>query len=434
MQLALYRGVTTAAEPLVRHYLQRRVRNGKEDSARLGERLGLASAARPAGPVVWAHAASVGESLSMLSLVERLRAERPGVNLLMTTGTVTSARILAERLPEGVIHQYVPVDRHAWVSRFLEYWRPDLALWVESEFWPNMLCGLGERGIPAILLNARVSPRSYRRWLRMRSVIRSLLANFDLCLAQSAEDAAKLERLGAASVRCPGNLKFAAAPLPCDDGALPDLTRRLGGRAVWLASSTHPGEDTVIAAAHGILRRATPDLLAIIVPRHPARGPAIAEELRRAGHTVALRSAGEPPMPATDIYIADTMGELGLFYRLAPVVFIGGSLIPHGGQNPLEPAQLDCALVHGPHMSNFRAIMGDMEAAGATAEAADAPAIAAEIGRILGDDALRAARAAAARDVALASRGVLDRVMRELDPYLDALPGARPVEMRHARA
>ena len=438
MSLALYRAFTTLAAPLIRLYLARRRRAGREDGERLEERMGIASLPRPDGKLVWVHAASVGESLSMLAVIERLARDRPALNLLVTTGTVTSARMLAERLPPCVPHQYFPVDRLAWVRRFMDHWRPDLVLWVESEFWPNMVSEIGARGIPAILVNARISPRSYAGWRRVPGTIRRLLATFALCLAQSGDDRDKLLALGAGEVRTPGNLKFAAAPLPADDGELARMREACGGRPCWLAASTHPGEEEIIAAAHEALGTRHAGLATFIVPRHPGRGPAIAAALRDRGLIVARRSAGDALAPDTDIYLADTMGELGLFFRLVKVIFMGGSLVPHGGQNLLEPAKIGCAIVHGPHMTNFRAIADEMQAAGATAVAADADAVAEEVGRLLADDSLRAGRIAAAARVAAASGGILDAFMAELAPYLDApaAPGVADADTppRRARA
>ena len=419
MSLLLYRGLTAAASPLVRSHLAKRARRGKEDPARLDERFGVASTARPPGRLIWIHAASVGESLSMLSVVDRLLADRPGLNIIITTGTVTSARLLGERAPKGVIHQFVPLDRAAWARRFLDHWRPDAVLWVESEFWPNILGEIGARKIPAVLINARVSPRSFDGWRRLPGVIRRVLANFELCLAQTDADAEKLRRLGAARVKCPGNLKFAAPPLPADDAALEALKATIGDRPTWLAASTHPGEELMIAGAHALIRRGHPDALAIIVPRHPARGADIAAELRGSGATVGLRSAGDTPAPKTDIYIADTMGELGIYYRLARAAFLGGSLIPHGGQNLLEAANLGCPVVHGPHMTNFRAIADEMSAAGATAVAENIDSLAAEITRLLENSEEHAGRVSAARRVASSKQGILDAVIDELTPYLD---------------
>ena len=423
----LYRHFMAAASPLIYLYLLQRQRRGKEDRERFHERLGQAKLPRPDGPLIWLHAASVGEAQSILTLIARLRAERPHLRLLVTTGTVTSARLLRDRLPPGAFHQYAPVDRPLWVNRFLDHWRPDLALWVESELWPNMIAEAQRRRIPMILLNGRMSAKSFAGWQRARSLVRPLLEGFSLCFAQSSVEAARFARLGARRVQTPGNLKYAADPLPAPPGDLAILQSAIGARPTWLAASTHPGEEAIVAAAHRILARARPGLLTIIVPRHAARGAGLARELATDGTVVARRAANQAIMPQTSIYLADTMGELGLFYRMAPVVFIGGSLVAHGGQNILEPARQGCAIVHGPHMWNFQEIVSEMYRVAATREITDAESLAREVAALLDDPALRASRAAAARGVADAHRGVLDRVLVDMAPFLDALdaPGGR---------
>lgn len=425
MTLALYRAATWAGLPLIRLYLAYRRERGKEDAARFGERLGIPGRARPAGPLVWMHAASVGESLALLPLIARVRALRPDAHVLITTGTVTSARLLADRLPAGAFHQYVPVDRGAYVRRFLDHWRPDLVLWSESEFWPNLVTEPAARGIPMVLVQGRVSDRSLAGWRRSPNLIRRLLAGFALCLAQSEDDAHRLEALGARRVVCRGNLKFAAPPLPVDEGELARLTAALKDRPRWLAASTHPGEESIAARVHQRLKGNHSGLLTLIVPRHPERGSAVACELRALGLEVALRSARQVVTPSIDVYLADTLGELGLFYRLAPIAFVGKSLVPLGGQNPLEPARLGCAVVHGPHMTNFADIVRRMMAVGASLEVADEAALAAAIGRLLTDESARARLVAAAQAFAATEGGALDAALAELKPYLDGLPHAR---------
>lgn len=425
MTLALYRAATWAGLPLIRLYLAYRRERGKEDAARFGERLGIPGRARPDGPLVWAHAASVGESLALLPLIARARALRPDAHVLVTTGTVTSARLLADRLPARAFHQYVPVDRRPYVRRFLDHWRPDLVLWSESEFWPNLVSEPAARGIPMVLVQGRVSDRSLAGWRRSPTLIRKLLAGFALCLAQSEDDARRLEALGARRVVCRGNLKFAAPALPADDDELARLTATLKDRPRWLAASTHAGEEALAARVHRRLKESHPGLLTLIVPRHPERGPAIAGELHALGLAVAQRSLAESIAPTTDIYLADTLGELGLFYRLASVAFVGKSLVPLGGQNPLEPARLGCAVVHGPHMTNFADIVRRMTAAGASMVVADESALTAAVDRLLTDEPARARLAAAAQAFAAAEGGALDAAIAELKPYLEGLPHAR---------
>jgi 3-deoxy-D-manno-octulosonic-acid transferase len=408
MSLALYRGATRLAGPLVDRYLAARLAQGKEDAARLAERRGVASRPRPAGFLTWLHGASVGEAISALPLVERLTAHG---SVLLTTGTVTSARLIAERLPAGALHQYVPADRPDWVASFLDHWRPDLALWLESELWPNLVMATHARGTPMVLVNARMSARSAARWRWLPWTIRPLLGAFDLCLAQGEESAARFRALGARAVRAPGNLKFAAPPLPVDDAALAMLKAAIGDRPCWLAASTHPGEEAIAGAVHQTLATRHPGLLTIIAPRHPARGPEIAAALPG---RVRCRSAGEAP--DGDIYVADTLGELGLFYRLAPVVLIGGSLVPHGGQNLLEPARLGAAVLHGPHMANFPealALLGD-----ALTPVTDAATLTTAVDALLADPARRARLGAVACERATQGAGALDAVLAALAPYL----------------
>jgi 3-deoxy-D-manno-octulosonic-acid transferase len=418
MLQTIYRGLTAIGGPAIRLYLARRQAAGKEDPARRGERLGIASCPRPAGRLIWFHAASVGESLSVLVLIQRLLDRHPGLSVLVTTGTVTSAELMARRLPPGAVHQYIPVDRAAYVRRFLDHWRPDLALWVESEIWPNLLWEIGRRGIPAALINARMSARSFRRWRKVPGFIGPLLAPFRLSLTQTEVEADRLRQLGAADVRSVGNLKFSAEPLPADDIALTDLRRALADRPVWLLASTHPGEEEIAAAVHTALSDRLPDLLTILAPRHPQRGADIATLLSARGLTAARRAEGALPAPGDAVYIADTMGEMGLLFRLCPVVCIGGSLVPHGGHNPIEPAQLGCAVLYGPHMTNFAEMTAELEMAGAARPVADAGDLTETVGRLLTDEDARMTLAEAALRVAERNRLAVDAVVTALIPLL----------------
>jgi 3-deoxy-D-manno-octulosonic-acid transferase len=412
MILGLYRSLTTLGGPLIDLYLARRLARGKEDAARFGERKGVAGKARPQGPLVWLHAASVGEAVSMLPIVEALQG-RGGLTMLVTTGTVTSAAMMAQRLPQGAIHQFVPVDRPVWVRRFLDHWQPALALWVESEFWPNLLIETARRKIPLVLLNGRVSDRSFRRWHRMPGFIGQLLSGFSLCLGQTEEDARRLVLLGAPKAACAGNLKFAAPALPADPDTLASLREALGERPRWLAASTHAGEEAVAGRVHQAL--AIPGLVTLIVPRHPERGAAIAEELRALGLNPTRRSLGEP---IREVYIADTLGELGLFYRASPLVFMGKSLIGQGGQNPLEPARLAASVLFGPHMGNFADIVERMKAAGAAKEVADEGALVATLAERFADPALVEAEGRRAQSFASGEDGVLAAVIEAIEPLL----------------
>lgn len=419
--LGLYRAFSVLGAPLIGVYLWLRRIRGKEDPARFSERLGRPGLARPDGPLVWVHAASVGESLSMLPLIGRLVEDQPGLNILVTTGTVTSARLMAERLPEGSFHQYAPVDRIASVRRFLDHWRPDLALWAESEFWPNMITEAASRNIPMILINGRVSPRSFVGWRRFGGLIRELLGCFDLCLGQSDADAQRLRQLGAGTAKHVGNLKFAGPPLPVDEAEFAAIKNSIGTRPVWLAASTHAGEEDMAAQVHQRLKSLQVGLLTLIIPRHPDRGEEVATRLRGQGQDVSLRSNGDAIRPETDIYVADTMGEMGLFFRIAGVVFMGKSLVPLGGQNPLEAARLDCAIVHGPHMMNFEDISERFNKTGAALQVADGEALFSAVRQLLEDTSERERMAAAAKAMAAAEAGVLDAVLVELGPFLEHL-------------
>jgi 3-deoxy-D-manno-octulosonic-acid transferase len=418
MMLSLYRSVTTVAHPLIRFYLSRRLAKGKENRARFAERLGRAGKIRPDGWLIWVHAASVGESLSLLPLIERLRSQWPDWNILVTTGTVTSAALMDQRLPEGAFHQFVPVDRTAYVKRFLTHWRPDLVLWAESEFWPNLVSRAAARELPMILINGRVSQKSFKGWQRFPGLIKTLLSGFSLCLGQTGIDAARLSELGAVKTRSVGNLKFAAPPLPVDEGALERLSHQVGSRPRWLASSTHKGEEEIAGRVHLSLKEKHPDLLTFIVPRHPGRGIEIAGVLQTMGLNIVLRSANGKIDETTDVYIADTMGELGLFYRLAPIVFIGKSLVPLGGQNPLEAARLNSAIVFGRNMDNFQEMTAKFKQKEACLEVGDEAALTSAVERLLVDSEECNRLAHAAAQVANDEAGVLDAVMEELKPYL----------------
>jgi 3-deoxy-D-manno-octulosonic-acid transferase len=421
--LWLYRLATTLAGPAILLHLRRRRAGGREDPARFPERLGKASRPRPDGRLLWLHAASVGESLSVVPLVERLLAGRPEWSVLVTTGTVTSARLMTDRLPARAIHQYVPVDRAAWVGRFLDHWRPDAAVWVESEFWPNLIGMTARRGCPMALIQGRVSDRSFATWQKHPWLARALLRPFSLVLGQSNEDARRLFVLGAERADCLGNLKAAAPPLPAAEVALETLRAAVGDRPRWLAASTHAGEEALAVAAHRRLAAAHRGLLTVIVPRHPPRGDALRAELDAAGVRVAQRSRGEAPGPDRDVYLADTVGDLGLFYRLCPVAFIGKSLkVPAGeggGQNPLEAARLGCAVLFGPRMENFPLAAERLTAAGAAEQVADADDLARRLDALLAAPETAAAMGRAGHQVATAEAAALDRIAGRLGRFLD---------------
>jgi 3-deoxy-D-manno-octulosonic-acid transferase len=416
MTLRVYRSLSSAAAPLIPAVIRQRLKHGKEDPERIGERRGLSRDVRPVGPLVWIHGASVGEVLAVASLIERLRALN--LRILLTSGTVTSAAIVARRFPPDIIHQYVPYDAPRFVARFLDHWRPSLALFIESDLWPNLILSSAARRLPMVLINGRMSPRSFPRWRRVSATISALLGRFDICLAQSRIDAERFSALGCANVITTGNLKLDVPAPPADAQKLERLMLATRGRPVIVAASTHPGEEEILLQAHRTLSGFFPGLLTVVVPRHPDRGPAIALTVATSGLAGALRSRDELPTAATEVYVADTLGELGLFYRLAPIVFMGGSLVRHGGQNPIEAIKLGAATVHGPHVFNFADVYEALDSSGGARRADDLEALVKQLGQLLADpDACNTVNAAGSRVVEELG-GALERTLAALEPYL----------------
>ncbi|MCJ8143462.1 3-deoxy-D-manno-octulosonic acid transferase [Ancylobacter sp. A5.8] len=416
LPIRAYRLATWLATPFVRLLLMKRLKRGKEDGQRLRERHGLSRVPRPKGPLVWLHGASVGEMIAVLPLMDRLRAR--GFKVLLTSGTVTSARLASSRLPPDIVHQFVPLDSPLFVRRFLKHWRPDLVLLVESELWPNLLIEVNARRTPLVMVNARMSPKSFVNWRRMSKSVAALLARVDLCLAQGPDDGDRLSRLGAPRVTVTGNLKFDAPPPPVDIVAFDALRTATSGRQVLVAASTHPGEEEMVIEAHQRLRKELPNLLTIIAPRHPERGRAVLQLANEAGCPAVLRSDGYLPDRGTQIYVADTIGELGLFYRLAPVALLGGSLVRHGGQNPIEPIKLDSAILHGPYVTNFAEIYGRLDAERGGAQVTDARSLAAAAYMLFADAPARQRMSAAGQATIASYGGALERTLAAIDPYL----------------
>ena len=417
LALRFYRLASLAAvPPMASRLLAWRAKRGKENRARLAERYGQASLPRPAGPLVWLHGASVGEMLAVIPLIEHIRAKDFAV--LVTSGTVTSAALAEQRLPAGAVHQFVPLDAPHYVARFLDHWQPDLALFVESDLWPNLILACADRDVPMILVNGRVSERSFSRWKLQPGMIAALLRRFDLCLAQSSADAQRFGQLGAPRISSIGNLKLDVPAPPVDLPTLRKLKSIIDARVVIAAASTHEGEERAILDAHRRLREKCPSLLTIIAPRHPERGPGIVETAKAAGFATALRSRDELPKPDVDVFVADTLGELGLIYRLAPAVFMGGSLASHGGQNPIEAIRLGAAVVHGPHVWNFAEIYGALDSANGAQLVADQDALTACLGSWLSNPAARKALADKASLTVAKLGGALDRTLAALEPYL----------------
>jgi 3-deoxy-D-manno-octulosonic-acid transferase len=431
--LRLYQLIAFLAAPFISLSLRQRAKKGREVAARLGERKGIASRPRPDGKVIWLHAASVGETYSVLPLIEDIFAADAQLHIVLTTGTKTSAEIVArERLKDSdkklarLIHQFAPLDRRAWIAGFLAHWKPSLAGWAESEIWPNWVLACEAQNIDLLIINGRLSARSFARWQKIPGAAKYLLSRFCLLMAQDETTAQRLTSLGLDNVATPGNLKLDAPALAGNETEIATLRAAFGKRPVWLASSTHEGEEVAIAATHHLLLDDFPDLLTLIAPRHPNRGDGLAAELQAllpAHGVLAQRSRGGTVSDKTQIYLLDTLGELGVFYRLADIVFMGGSLVPHGGQNPTEAARLDCALLHGPHIGNFTEIYDALHASGGANLVADSATLAAEVKTLLANPAAQKAVAAQAAAYVGEMSGTRQRVVALLRPYWEGDDG-----------
>jgi len=420
--LLLYRAASGLLTPFAPRFLAWRAARDREDPARLSERMGIARIPRPSGRLVWLHGASIGESLALLPLIGAIT--RKGAHALATTGTLSSARVVGDRLPPGAIHQFVPLDCPAFARRFLDHWRPDAAVFAESELWPNLVFETRRRGAPLFLANARMSDRTVARWRRAPGMAAALLGAFETIFAQSEDDARRFAALGAQRVTVAGNLKYDAPPPPAEPQALAEFVAQVGSRPVWVAASTHEGEEEFCLAAHSILRSRFPDLLTIVAPRNARRGRDVAALARQTGATVALRSANERIGAGVQVFVADTFGEMGLWHRLASVVFVGKSLAEGGGQNPIEPAKLGAAILHGPSVENFVDVYAALDAAGGGARVNDATELAGRLAALFADPAQARAMARAAGGAIERLSGATRIVLRSLEPVLGAAGGA----------
>ncbi len=421
--LGLYLCVANLWTGYANRTLNRRLAAGKENPTRIDERRGIASAPRPDGQLIWFHAASVGESLSLIDLITRLLHDDPGLNILITTGTQTSAELLEKRLPEGATHQFVPIDARPFVRKFLDHWKPDIAVWTESELWPGLIHETHLRGVEMVLLNARMSEASFKKWRWLRGTVRSLLGRFRLLLVQDDLTLKRLKTLGADpdKMSVNGSLKQSGGALPYNEIDRAALAESLGSRPVWLAASTHPGEEEIAVEALRISRGSAHRIMLIIAPRHPDRGPEIAAMLREDDWRVDLRSEGQEPSQNTDIYVADTLGEMGLWYRLAPISFVGGSLVEIGGHNPFEPAALGSAILHGPHVSSAAEVYEMLGSADAARLVHDATELAAAVVDLI-EPQKAAQMAHAAWEVSSSGAEATDKALAILQDLLDERP------------
>ena len=417
--LSIYGAATRLLAPLAPGLLQRRVDRGKEDPARLNERLGRPVVPRPEGALVWLHGASVGESLSLLPLATGLAARRPDLSFLFTSGTTTSAEMMLRRLPERSVHQYAPVDTPDAVAGFLDHWKPELGVFVESETWPNLILGAHARGVKLALVSARLSESSLRGWARFSGAARALFGAYDLVMAQDGPSGDRLLKLGA---RNDGllNLKMAGEALPVDEGLLSETRALLADRPHFLAASTHPGEDEIILAAFASVQDRSERPLLVIAPRHPVRGAEIAALCQARGFACAQRSLDDAVTPQTEVLIADTLGELGLWFRVARLSLIAGSLVPGiGGHNPLEPARLGCPVLSGRQVDNWRSVYAELDAAGGVTWVADEAGLAALLSLALDRPEDFADKARAATLLAGGENGALDQACAALCALLE---------------
>jgi len=429
--LKLYRGIGTVIYPFSGPFLRSRARKGKEDRDRRGERYGYASWERPAGPLVWLHAASVGESLAIMPLITRM--ESFGINLVLTTGTVTSASVAEERLSKRTIHQYVPLDMKQSVNRFLNHWKPDFAIFAESEIWPTMIQELSNRNVPQVLVNARMSDRSNRRWSKRPALAQAIFGKISQVIAQSDLDGGRFRMLGAPRVTVAGNLKVDAGVPNPEPSSLKALKAMIGNRPVWSALSTHKGEEAAIGKVHEMLQARFPDLLTIIVPRHPDRKEEVLNELQGAGHSVVTRSSGHPIGDKTNIFLGDTIGEMGLYLRLCDIAFMGKSLKSEGGQNPIEPAVTGSAILSGRYVQNFRETYQALLECGGAKLVRDEKMLASYVMNLLSNkQELDRMRKAAYKEVQ-GMTGALDKTITALDAYVIPLRVKAGLD-RHSKA
>ncbi len=360
--MLFYRIISILLFPFLELYLFFRVFKKKEDKSRLKERFGNPTKSRPEGQIIWLHAVSVGEANSSLILIDELLKFAPKTSILFTTTTLTSAKIISEKLPKWqgrVIHQFLPIDSYFCVKNFLDFWRPRAAIFVESEIWPNLIFEARKMGALTFLVNARMSEKSAKKWLLARLIGFRIFDYFATIFAQSEGDKKRLEKLTNQEVLLYGNLKSQAHNLEANEEKISDLKGKIGNRKFLVAVSTHAGEEEIILQVHDRLKNNFPDFLTIIVPRHPNRAQEIKNLCR--SRKISQRSQSENISNSTEIYLADSLGEMGIFYSLQNFAFIGGSLLPIGGHNPFEAIKLGCAVISGSQVFNFAEIYRDLQ-------------------------------------------------------------------------
>jgi 3-deoxy-D-manno-octulosonic-acid transferase len=417
--IPIYKALISLSFPIIKAtYIKKRQKTNKEHPVRFNERIGLYTHPRPEGKLYWLHGASVGESISMLPLIDKLLKEDKNLSIMVTTGTITSAEIMAKRLPERAFHQFIPYDVPKFARNLLNHFKPDAVLWFESELWPSLISEIHKTKVPLILVNGRISDKSFNRWKKFKFLSKELLSYFSLCLGQSEQDKNRLKILGATNVDCVGNLKYAGIPLPVDPIKKQEIVSSIGNRRVFLLSSTHSNEEEQFAEHLKEFQRIVKDVLIISVPRHPHRGKEISETFNKHSFTTALRSNKEPLTAETEVYVADTIGEMGIWYSIADVTFVGGSLIKHGGQNFIEPARDKNAVIVGAYMHNFKEMLERAQSSHAVIQRYSAPEVIEEaISLFMEEELLNTAKQNAynwAEAEAKVLDGIKDALVKEL--------------------
>ncbi len=423
-QLRLYLALRPLLQPLMRRVVAKRVARGKDDAARSGEKFGQTAIRRPAGTLVWLHAVGLGEVLALRPLLKEMARQAPDISFLVTSTARSSAQVMGANLPANTIHQFLPLDGPRFVRAFLDHWRPDLSIWSEQDLWPGAIVDTARRGIPLAYINARITAEGHKSRARFRSAFRDLMGLFDLVAGQDADTVARLRDLGAQNPRQMGSLKPAAEPLTVDENALASFREQIEGRKVWVAASTHKEDEALVTAAQKVLLRTDPSTLLILAPRVPDRRDEIGVGLQAAGVTFVLRSKTAAPSYSEQVYVADTFGELGLWYRLANIAFVGGSAGSVGGHNPWEAIGQGCAVLHGANVSNFRQDYADLAAAGLATECSDEEA-ASQVGQAIakvGQEADAEQVRQKAEALVAQARAALPPLARDLLALLKAAP------------
>ena len=330
----------------------------KEDPKRFKEKFCIFSQKKPKGKVIWFHGSSVGELLSIIPIIEKLENKKDINKILITSSTLSSSLVLSKYKFKKTIHQFFPIDTNFFTNKFLKYWNPHVAIFIESEIWPNMIDNIKKKSIPLVLLNARITKKSFKRWRLVSSLSINYFEKFNLCLPQNKETEKYLKLLGASKIKNSGNLKFSELENTNKDKLDKNLKNFFNSKKVWCASSTHHLEEIICAESHIEIKKKFPNLMTVIIPRHIQRISKITKDLKKLNLNVHHHSSSVKPNKNTDIYLVDTYGETKKFFKVCKTVFLGGSIINHGGQNPLEAARIGCQIIYGPNIKNFKEIYG----------------------------------------------------------------------------